>query len=48
LAGALLSNAMFALPTLEASTKVRSSGPLWLAEVVATFGLVVVTFGIPG
>ena len=44
--GALLANAMFALPTLEASTKVRSSGPLWLAEVVATFGLVVVIFGV--
>jgi glycerol uptake facilitator-like aquaporin len=46
LAGALLANAMFALPVFEASTKVRSSGPLWLAEVVATFGLVVVIFGV--
>lgn len=46
LGGALLANAMFALPTFEASTKVRSSGPLWLAEVVATFGLVVVIFGV--
>jgi glycerol uptake facilitator-like aquaporin len=46
LGGALLANAMFALPTLAASTKVRSSGPLWLAEVVATFGLVVVIFGL--
>jgi len=46
LAGALLANAMFALPTFEASTKTRSSGPLWLAEVVATFGLVVVIFGV--
>lgn len=45
LGGALLANAMFALPTFEASTKTRSSGPLWLAEVVATFGLVVVIFG---
>jgi glycerol uptake facilitator-like aquaporin len=44
--GSLLANAMFALPTLEASTKTRSSGPLWLAEVVATFGLVVVIFGV--
>jgi arsenate reductase len=37
---------MFALPTFEASTKVRSAGPLWLAEVVATFGLVMVIFGV--
>jgi glycerol uptake facilitator-like aquaporin len=46
LGGALLANAMFARPLLEASTKARSSGPLWLAEVVATFGLVVVIFGV--
>jgi len=46
LGGALLANAMFALPTFEASTKSRSAGPLWLAEVVATFGLVVVIFGV--
>jgi arsenate reductase len=46
LGGALLANAMFALPTFEASTKARSSGPLWLAEVVATFGLVVVIFAV--
>lgn len=46
LGGALLANAMFALPTFEASTKDRSSGPLWLAEVVATFGLVVVIFAV--
>jgi glycerol uptake facilitator-like aquaporin len=46
LGGALLANAMFALPALEASTKTRSAGPLWLAEAVATFGLVVVIFGV--
>jgi glycerol uptake facilitator-like aquaporin len=46
LGGSLLANAMFALPTFEASTKARSSGPLWLAEVVATFGLVIVIFGV--
>ncbi len=46
LGGALLANAMFALPTFEASTKARSAGPLWLGEVVATFGLVVVVFGV--
>jgi glycerol uptake facilitator-like aquaporin len=46
LGGTLLANAMFALPTFEASVKTRSSGPLWLAEVVATFGLIVVIFGV--
>jgi arsenate reductase len=46
LCGALLANAMFALPTFQASTKTRSSGPLWLAEVVATFGLVLVIFAV--
>jgi len=46
LGGALLANAMFALPVFEASTKVRSSGPLWLSEAVATFGLVVVIFAV--
>jgi arsenate reductase len=45
-AGALLANAMFALPTFELSTKVRSSGPLWLAEAVATFGLLLTIFGV--
>jgi arsenate reductase len=44
--GSVLANAMFALPALEASTKVRSSGPLWLAEAVATFGLLLVIFGV--
>lgn len=43
---ALLANAMFALPTFEVSTKTRSSGPLWLADVVATVGLVVVILGV--
>jgi glycerol uptake facilitator-like aquaporin len=44
--GALIANAMFALPTFELSTKARSSGPLWLAEVVATFGLLLTIFGV--
>jgi glycerol uptake facilitator-like aquaporin len=46
LGGALLANAMFARATFEASTKVRSSGPLWLGETVATFGLLLVIFGV--
>ena len=44
--GSLLANAMFALPVFEASTKTRSSGPLWLAETVATFGLLLIIFGV--
>ena len=44
--GALIANAMFALPTLQLSTKARSSGPLWLAEVVATFGLLMTIYGV--
>jgi glycerol uptake facilitator-like aquaporin len=46
LCGSLLANAMFALPTFEASTKTRSGGPLWLGEVVATFGLLLVIFAL--
>jgi glycerol uptake facilitator-like aquaporin len=42
--GAVVANAMFALPLVEASTKVRTGGPLWVGEVVATFGLVLVIF----
>ena len=41
-AGAWLAQAMFELPLLQLSTKVRSGPGLWLAEVVATFGLLLV------
>lgn len=37
--GAIVANAMFSLPLVEVSSKARSSGALWLSEVVATFGL---------
>ncbi len=40
--GTLLAHAMFALPLLETSTKVRTGAGQWLAEAVATFGLVAV------
>ena len=46
LCGSLLANAMFARAAFEASTRVRASGPLWLGEVVATFGLLLVIFGV--
>lgn len=45
-AGAVLVNVMFDLPALEWSTKDRSAGHLWLSEVVATVGLLLVIFGI--
>ena len=41
IAGTLLAHAMFALPLLDASLKVRSGGAQWLAEAIAAFGLVV-------
>lgn len=44
--GAVLANAMFGLATFELSTKSRSTGPLWLAEVVATFGLLITIIGV--
>ncbi|MDX2376793.1 aquaporin [Microbacterium sp. LRZ72] len=45
IAGALLANAMFGLPT-EWGTNDRVSGPHLLAEVVATAGLVLVIFAL--
>ncbi|MCV2488371.1 aquaporin family protein [Geodermatophilus sp. YIM 151500] len=45
-AGALLANLMFGLPAVTLSTRDRSGGGLWLSEAVATFGLVVLVFGL--
>jgi arsenate reductase (thioredoxin) len=44
--GAMVANAMFDLPAVSVSDHVRSSGHLWSAEVVATFGLVTVILGV--
>ena len=44
--GASVANLMFALPAIEVSTQVRSGSVLWLGEVVATFGLALVVFGV--
>ena len=44
--GALVANAMFGLAVFEVSTKTRTGGGQWLGEVVATFGLVLVIFGV--
>jgi len=40
IAGTMMAHAMFALPLLEASLKMRTGGAQWLAEGVAAFGLV--------
>jgi glycerol uptake facilitator-like aquaporin len=45
-AGAVLANAMFGLPPVRLSSHARAGGSLWLAEVVATAGLVLVIFGL--
>jgi len=44
-AGALLAHAMFAVPLWQLSTHVRSGPAQWLAEAVATFGLLLVILG---
>jgi glycerol uptake facilitator-like aquaporin len=43
--GAVLANLMFDLAAVTVSTTERSGGGTWLAEVVATLGLVLVVFG---
>jgi glycerol uptake facilitator-like aquaporin len=43
--GAVVANLMFELPAVEFSTKDRSSPALWLSEVVATVGLLLVIQG---
>jgi arsenate reductase len=43
--GAMVANLMFELPAIDVSTKDRSSGALWLSEVVATAGLLLVIHG---
>jgi glycerol uptake facilitator-like aquaporin len=44
--GSLMANLMFSLPVVTISTTARSGGGLWLAEGIATFGLVLVVFGV--
>jgi glycerol uptake facilitator-like aquaporin len=40
--GAVIAHAMFELPLLQASTKIRTGGAQWLSEGVAAFGLVTI------
>ncbi len=44
--GAILADAMFARPLVHFSTHDRSAGHLWLGEVVATAGLILLIFGL--
>jgi glycerol uptake facilitator-like aquaporin len=43
--GTILANVMFELDPINISTKTRSSGALWLSEVIATIGLLLVIHG---
>jgi len=44
--GVVLANVMFALPAVHFSTKHRASGPHFVSEIVATFGLILVIFAL--
>jgi glycerol uptake facilitator-like aquaporin len=44
--GVIIANLMFALPAVSISTHVRTAPNLWFSEVIATFGLLLVIFGI--
>jgi arsenate reductase len=44
--GAVIANVMFDLDPITLSTHARSSGGVWLGEVVATFGLLMVILGV--
>lgn len=44
-AGTMIAHAMFGLPLIEFSQKIRTGGPQWFAEAVAAFGLVAVILG---
>jgi glycerol uptake facilitator-like aquaporin len=45
IAGTLIAHAMFALPLIDASLKMRTGGAQWLSEGIATFGLVMTILG---
>jgi glycerol uptake facilitator-like aquaporin len=45
IAGVAAANVMFGLPVFSLSHHARTGGPLWLGEVVATFGLLAVLWG---
>jgi len=43
--GVMIAHAMFDLPLMQLSMKIRSGPPQWFAETVATFGLLLTIFG---
>ena len=43
--GCIIANIMFAHPCIEISQKIRTGGPTWFSEVVATVGLLLVIWG---
>lgn len=45
IAGTMIAHAMFALPLIDASLKMRTGGAQWFAEGIAAFGLVVTILG---
>jgi glycerol uptake facilitator-like aquaporin len=45
-AGAVVANLIFSAPAFEVSTKTRTGDGLWLGEVVATMGLVLLVFAL--
>jgi glycerol uptake facilitator-like aquaporin len=44
--GVVIANLMFSLPAVSVSGHLRSDPGLWLGEVTATFGLILVVFGV--
>jgi glycerol uptake facilitator-like aquaporin len=44
--GAIVANLMFDLPAVTVSVHDRAAGGLWLSEALATFGLVMLVFGL--
>ena len=44
--GAVIANLMFELDAVDFSARTRATGGLWLGELVATFGLIVVVLGV--
>ena len=44
--GTVIANLMFSLPAVELSRHSRGGADLWLGEAVATFGLLLVVFGV--
>ena len=44
--GTVIANLMFGLPAVSMSSQQRAGSGLWLGEVVATFGLLVVVYGV--